>query len=196
MKILVVSSYYQPAVVYGGPVQSIHRRNRELARLGHEIQVFTTAANGVRDFPKVNGQPVLVDGIPVTYFPRWWFGVDKKPPRSFFSLAMWRALRQLQAADFDLMSIHSNWEDPAWMAAGAARRTGTPYIYYTHGTFESWAINHKRWKKKLYFSAIKKRILQGAAGIIVCNHCELQELAAGGLKLPAAVSPGGLTWQH
>ncbi len=192
MKILVVSSYYQPAMVYGGPVQSIHLRNKAVSQKGCEVIVYTTAANGLEDFSQVSDRPVLVDGIPVTYFPRWWFGRRQKPFSLFFSPALAKALRQLKPGEFDLILLHANWADPGRLAAAAARRTGTPYICYTHGTFEPWAINYKRWKKTIYFRLIEGRILQHAAGIVVCNLSEAAELSHRHINTPCRRIPWGV----
>ena len=184
MNLLVVSSYYRPAYSYGGPVESTHRRSLELARLGHELTTYTTNANGPGDLPVPCGQSVKVDGLPVTYYPRWWFGRAKKPSNLFFSPAMGRQLRRLQPRDFDLILIHAAFCDPGRMAAAASRRTGIPYFYYTHGGYEPWAFNHKYWKKRVYWELVEKGVLSGAAGIVVCNESETDLLRGLGLRTP------------
>lgn len=192
MNLLVVSAYYRPAYVYGGPVESIHKRSLALSRLGHGLTTYTTAANGVGDLAVPQGQPVGVDDLPVTYFPRWWFGRRQKPSLLFFSPAMGRQLRRLRPGDFDLILIHAVWGDPGRMAAAASRRTGTPYICYTHGTFEPWAWRHRYWKKKIYWELIEKRILREAAGIVVCNEGETAQLRALGVRTPIRRIPWGV----
>lgn len=192
MKILVVSSYYQPAAVYGGPVQSIHLRNMALTAQGHTVHTYTTDANGTGDLEVPTGRPVWVDGLPVTYFPRWWFGRQRKPFSLFFSPAMGKALRQLQPGDYDLMLLHATFGDPGRLAARAARRTGIPYICYPHGTFEAWALNHKKWKKRLYLAFIEEGILKRAAGLVVCNDGETQELRRLGIQTRVRRIPWGV----
>ena len=139
LKILVVSSYYHPAFIYGGPVPALHHLNQALLKAGHNLRVYTTNANGTGDLSVPLKVPVDVDGLPVNYFPRWWFGRRQKPFTRFFSPAMGCQLRQIGPGDFDLILIHAVWGDPGRMAAAAARRTGIPYICYTHGGFEPWA---------------------------------------------------------
>ncbi len=192
MRILVVSSYYYPASIYGGPVKSIHKRSLYIKRLGCHLLTFTTAANGCNDLSLPLEQPVDTDGLPVIYFSRWWFGRWQKPFTLFFSPAMGRQLRQLQPGDFNLVLIHAVWGDPGRMAAAAARRARTPYIYYTHGCFEPWALRHKQWKKWLYWKLIEKRILQGAAGIVVCNEAEAEQLRTLGIRTPIRRIPWGM----
>jgi glycosyltransferase involved in cell wall biosynthesis len=62
------------------------------------------------------------------------------------------------------------------LAAKAARRTGTPYIYHTGGAFAPWALHHKYWKKKIYLSLVEKRILMAAGGILSRNPAEIEQL--------------------
>ena len=46
VKMLVVSSYYKPAFIYGGPVPALHHLNQTLLKLGHNLRVYTTNASG------------------------------------------------------------------------------------------------------------------------------------------------------
>ena len=78
------------------------------------------------------------------------------------------------------------------MAAAAGRRTGTPYICYTHGGFEPWAWRHQYWKKRVYWGLIEKRVLAGAAGIVVCNEAESAQLRALGVHTPIRRIPWGV----
>jgi glycosyltransferase involved in cell wall biosynthesis len=191
MNLLIISSYYCPAYIYGGPVGSIHKRSLALSRLGHKLTTYTTDANGAGDLAVPCGQPVRVDGLPVTYFPRWWFGRAQKPRNLFFSPAMGRQLRRLQPGDFDLILIHATFCDPGRMAAKAARRVGIPYICYTHGSFDHWAWNYKHGKKSVYFTLIERPILRGAAGIVVCNASEEEQLRHLGVDTPIRKIPWG-----
>jgi len=192
LNLLVVSSYYRPAIVYGGPVEVIHRGSLAVAALGHQVTTYTTDANGTGDLKVPRGRPILVDRLPVWYFPRWWFGRARKPFSIFFSPEMGRQLRRLKAGDYDLLLIHAGFGDPGRMAAAAARRTGIPYICYTHGGFEPWALYDKYWKKRLYLALVEGRILQEAAGIIVCNDAETQELRRLGIRSPVCPIPWGV----
>jgi glycosyltransferase involved in cell wall biosynthesis len=192
MNILVVSSYYHPAQVYGGPVPALRHLNQALALSGHRVTTYTTNANGAGDLTVPLGQPVMVDGLPVTYFPRWWFGREQKPRNLFFSPALGRQLRRLQPGDFDLILIHATFCDPERMAAKAAKRVGIPYICYTHGTFEPWRMAYKQYKKKIYMALIEERILRRAAGIVVCNDAETRFLQKYGITAPIKRIPWGI----
>lgn len=192
MNILVVSAYYRPALIYGGPVESIHKRSQALSRLGHGITIYTTSANGAGDLAVPLDQPVKVDGLPVTYFPRWWFGQTQKPRNLFFSPALGRQLHRLQPGDFDLILIHATFSDPGRMAAKAAQRVGIPYICYTHGTFEPWRMAYKQYKKKIYMALVEGKVLQRAAGIVVCNDAETRFLQRYKITAPIKRIPWGI----
>jgi glycosyltransferase involved in cell wall biosynthesis len=191
MNILVVSAYHHPAQVYGGPVPALRHLNQALALSGHRVTTYTTDANGPGDLRVPCGQPVMVDGLPVTYFRRWWFGREQKPRNLFFSPAMGRQLRRLQPGDFDLILIHATFCDPGRMAAKAAQRVGIPYICYTHGSFEQWALNVKHGKKLLYFTLIERPILSGAEGLVVCNASEEEQIRHLGVDTPIRKIPWG-----
>jgi glycosyltransferase involved in cell wall biosynthesis len=191
LNLLVVSSYFYPAVTYGGPVSSITKFYQTLMAQLNGLRIFTTDANGQWDFTVPLGNPVMVDNFSVTYFPRRWFGRVKKPSNLFFSPDLGRQLRGIKSGEYDLINIHSVWGDPGRMAAAAGRRIGMPYICFTHGAFEPWALNHKHWKKRIYLALIEKRILNGAAGIVVCNPAEIEQLRLLGIKTPMQRIPWG-----
>ncbi|MGP8106588.1 MAG: glycosyltransferase [Desulfobaccales bacterium] len=176
LKILMVSAYYMPATVYGGPGPALHQLNRELIRQGHEVTVCTTDANGTGNLEVPLGREVSVDGVPVWYFRRWWFGRTHKPFSVFISRELAKKLNTLRPGEYDLIYSAGSFCDSGRVASGAARRTGTPYIYHTGGTFTRWALGHKYWKKKIYLSLVEKRILMAAGGIISRNPAEIEQL--------------------
>jgi glycosyltransferase involved in cell wall biosynthesis len=192
MNLLVISAYYHPAEVYGGPVHSMHQRSLALAALGHTLITLTTNANGTEDLPVSSTEPVLIDGLSVLYCPRFWFGMKRKPPYLFFSPSLNRRLKKLKPGDFDMMLVHAAWTDIGRLAWKASRRTGIPIIYYTHGCFEPWALNRQFWKKKLYWSLVESRLVQEAAGVIVCNGAEEQVLRNFGISVPIKRIPWGI----
>jgi glycosyltransferase involved in cell wall biosynthesis len=192
LNLLVVSSYFHPAATYGGPVSSIHKLYQLLRAKSCGVSIFTTDANGQGDLKVPLGNPVPVDGFSVTYFPRWWFGRVHKPSNLFFSPELGRRLRGVKSGEHDLVNIHSVWGDPGRMAVAAGRRIGMPYIYYTHGAFEPWALRHHHWKKRIYLALIERRILNGAAGIVVCNNAEAEQLHLLGIRAPMQRIPWGV----
>lgn len=182
LNILVVTAYYAPALVYGGPVTVTHNLNKALSDLGHKITVYTTDANGTGNLDVPLGQPILLDSLPVWYFQRLWFISNPKPFTIFFSPALGQQLNRIKSGDYDLIVNCSIWTDPGRMTAAMARRSKTPYVCYTFGCFEPWALMHQYWKKKIYFSLIERGILQRASGIIVSNDEEAKQIRKLGIK--------------
>ena len=195
LKILMVSAYYPPAAVYGGPGPALHRLNRELIRRGHKVTVYTTDANGTGNLEVPPGQEVLVDGVPVWYFRRWWFGRTRKPYSLFFSRELAKKLNHLRPGDYDLMYQDGGFTDVGRLAAKAARRTGTPYVYHPGGAFTPWALQHKYWKKKIYLSLVEKRILMAAGGFLVRNNAESEQLRRLGCRSLIRLIPIGVDFQ-
>ena len=46
MRVCIIVPSYYPAIVYGGPIVSIHSVNRELSENGTKVYVSTSNANG------------------------------------------------------------------------------------------------------------------------------------------------------
>ena len=121
MRILHVIPSFAPAWYHGGPIYAAFGLTRALVQQGHKVTVMTTNINGpgVIDVPL--GQPVLMDGVEVWYFPLQW-------PRAWcFSRPLGCALRQ-QIPAFDLVHIHSIFLWPTSAAAFWCRRFNVPYL--------------------------------------------------------------------
>jgi len=69
LRILHVSPYFMPARNYGGRAESLYRLCLNLARLGCDVQVLTTNADGSRKLPDVvpGKQVAVAAGFEVTY---------------------------------------------------------------------------------------------------------------------------------
>jgi glycosyltransferase involved in cell wall biosynthesis len=195
LKILMVTAYYMPARVYGGPVTALHRLNRELLGQGHEVTVYTTDANGTGNLAVPRGREVSVEGVPVWYFRRWWFGRTRKPFTLFFSRDLAKKLNTLRPGDYDLIYQDGGFTDVGRLAARAARRTGTPCVYHTGGSFTPWALEHKYWKKRIYLSLVERRILLGAGGFLVRNQAETGQLRRLGCRSLIRSIPIGVDLQ-
>ncbi|WP_167343649.1 XrtY-associated glycosyltransferase XYAG1 [Pedobacter borealis] len=79
MKIIHITASYKPAYLYGGPIQSVGKLCETLIGLAvrgeglgiNDVQILTTTANGTNELDVAIGNPVLVEGVSVTYFKRW-----------------------------------------------------------------------------------------------------------------------------
>lgn len=179
MRVLHVVPSYVPAWRYGGPVRSVHGLCKALARLGHDVHVFTTNIDGVGCSAVPLGLPVNVDGVTVRYF--------RSPTlrRLYWSPAMTRALER-HAGTFDLLHLHSVYLWPTTAAARAARRKHVPYVVTPRGMLVGEMIRRKsRLLKSAWIRLFERRNIAGAAMIHFTSRIEAEEAAALGLSLPA-----------
>lgn len=187
MRILHVVPSYFPAVRYGGPIVSVHGLCQALARLGHDVQVFTTNVDGPNDSEVPLGAPVTLDGVKVWYFP------VPFARRLYWAPRMRAALRR-QMDRFDVVHPHSVFLWPTWAAAGTARGSGVPYVVSPRGMLIRELIGRKSpWAKRAWITLVERRNLERAAAIHVTSNLEAAELRAFGFALPSVhVVPNGV----
>ncbi|WP_158798467.1 XrtY-associated glycosyltransferase XYAG1 [Pedobacter sp. L105] len=102
MKILHIVPSYKPAYIYGGPIESVSKLCEGLALAGHQVDVFTTTANGETELDVEAGIPQMVDGVTVTYFKR----ITKDP--THISPDLWKHL-YANVKNYDIVNIQSWW---------------------------------------------------------------------------------------
>jgi glycosyltransferase involved in cell wall biosynthesis len=186
MKILHVVPTYLPAVRYGGPIVAVHGLCKALAARGHEVDVFTTNVDGdaVLDVPA--GEPVLLDGVRVHYFPSTFRRLYRSP-------RMEQALQD--AGRYDVIHTHAVYLWPGVAAARAGRRAGVPYVISPRGMLVPELIRGKsRVVKTLWLALAERRGFAHASGIHFTSQLEWEDAKRTGLlPLPAPfVIPNGV----
>lgn len=90
--------------------------------------------------------------------------------------------------------IHDNgiWLPYSHRIAGIARARAIPRVVSLRGMLEPWAINHRKWKKKLAWALYQGRDLRGAALLHATADIEESNARALGLNGPFAVVPNGV----
>lgn len=185
MKVLVVSPYYEPAHVYGGPSRSIPALCRSMACQGAEVTVFTTNANGARSLDVEPGVPTRVDGVWVTYFRRL------TSARYFWSPDLASACVR-HADEFDLVHSNGIFHFPALVASYAAKAKSIPLFVSLRGVLMPWALRQKRRKKELYLQLIGQQILHSASALHCTDGLEREALELLDVHKPVFVIPNGL----
>ena len=187
LRILQVVASYYPAVRYGGPIRSVHGLAAALARRGHEVQVYTTNADGPFNLEVPLDRPVDIDGVQVHYFP---VGTLR---RLFRSPALGRRLRDT-VHTFDIVHLQAVFLWPMWAAARAAERAQVPFVMSPRGMLVGDMIKRKsRWVKKAWIELVERHSLSRSAGVHVTAELEALELAALGLPVPAVAQiPNGV----
>jgi len=177
MRLLHVVPSYLPAVRYGGPVHAVHGLCRALARAGHEVDVFTTTADGAGELAVPGARCVARDGVGVHYFPR------RAPRRWFHSPALAAALAR-QVAGYDLVHVHALFLHPVGAAASAARRAGVPYLVSPRGMLVAELFARRSpLLKRGWLELVGRRLLEGAAAVHVTSSREADDVARFGLHL-------------
>lgn len=153
MKILFIVPSYKPAYVYGGPIESVAKLCEGIAGAGHDVQVYTTAANGKVELDVVLNKPTDVDGVSVTYFKR----ITKD--HTHISPSLWHHLKST-VKDFDIVHIQSWWNPLVIGAAYICYKKRVKFIVAPRGMLSEYIINSGNSKaKSLIHNAIGKKLL-------------------------------------
>ncbi len=152
MRVLHVTPYFAPAYRYGGPPRSVLGLCKALQRIGVDVEVLTTTADGEASLPAGRSD---YEGVPVRYlprgFPRRWFGAR-------FGTALEDALGRA-----DLCHVHGIWNVPEWRATEAARRRKLPYMISPRGMLQPAALRRNRVQKCAAYWLLERANLAGAA---------------------------------
>jgi len=103
------------------------------------------------------------------------------------------ALTEMSEADgLDIVHQHGVWLDIFRDTAKWTRRANVDLVVSPHGMLEPWALNHKKWKKKLAWTLYQKSDLQHAKAFHACSEQEAENIRQLGFKQPIAVIPNGV----
>lgn len=91
-----------------------------------------------------------------------------------------------------IVHIHGLWQLHSTAALTEARRLGRPVVISAHGMLDSWALQKKGYKKKLYLGLGYRRLLAGAACLRALTEDEAGDYRRAGLLNPVVVIPNGV----
>src|SRR5580658_1824750 len=92
----------------------------------------------------------------------------------------------------EIVHLHGVW-DPIISAAGkVAHAMKKIYCLTPHGMLDPWALDQKKWKKKLALALGYRRMLNGAAFLHFLNADEESLTKGLGLTSPGRVIPNGM----
>jgi glycosyltransferase involved in cell wall biosynthesis len=183
MKILHVIADLAPR--HGGPSRACWEMARAVARLGHELSIYTTNQDGPVELAVPTDRPVWRDGVEVRYFPI-------QPPRFWgTSLPLARALGR-KIPTVDLVHIHSLYLFHDLVAGPLCRRAGVPYLVRPHGTLDPFIHRRHRWRKSLMEHLFENRNLRHAAALHFTTAAEQALAAPYTFETPGVVVPLGI----
>jgi len=207
MKILHVVSSYWPAFEFGGPIESVHNLNKELAKKGVDITVYTTnsglrnirmsdiqklnlSISGMSDIQNIGKGKCEIDGVKIYYLPyygyvHWTFSPD----------LFWLIKKNIK--NFDLIHITGIWNFPVWAGAFWARFYKKPYIISPRGSLMKEPLEKKSsLKKRLHLLLIARKDLKNASALHFTVEAEKEEYLKAGLPIKKAiVIPNGIDIQ-
>ena len=138
--ILQVSNAHFPAVVYGGPIFSVHYTCQALARQGLQINVATTNANGRSKLDVPTNKEVVFEP---NYVVRYYKDSANGRFSWAFTLNVWRDVKQ--AAVVHLQDIFSPHASATLILAMLFRK---PVLISPRGVFSSWALTARKRRLK------------------------------------------------
>lgn len=104
-----------------------------------------------------------------------------------------QALQQISAqAPMDLWHQHGLWLRVSHQTTAFAHQNKIPLVLSPRGMLEPWALNSKKWKKKLAWLLYQKRDLQRVTAFHATAHSEAESIRRLGFKQPIAVIPNGV----
>ena len=155
------------------------------ARPGLDVEVFSTAANGLEDLPASASESVSYDGVPVRYFPRAF------PVECLASRGLGAGLRT--KPDDTTSSTFMRALERAGVDGGALRASGAiPYVISPRGMLDAGSIAHHAWRKQAAYWMRERRHLGGAALLHAASDAEATTLARRVPSVSVAMLPNGV----
>jgi len=147
MKILHISPAYFPAHKYGGPILSVHLLNKELVKIGVDVEVFTTNA-GLENSNEIKlNRWNKFDDVKVKYFKYYGYEHYTFSPRLFIE-----TLRKIRL--YDLIHITAVWNFPTFAASLASTMNKIPFVISPRGTIYKETFEIKSTQKKIFIFSI------------------------------------------
>jgi glycosyltransferase involved in cell wall biosynthesis len=183
MKILHVIANLAPR--YGGPSKACVEMAQAVARLGHNVTIYTTNQDGPTELDVPIDHSVFRENIEIRFFP------IQKPRFWGTSMPMALALRQ-KIQEVDLVHIHSLYLFYNLVAAHYCRIYGTPYLVRPHGMLDPFIYYRHRFRKKIMELLFENRNIKQAAAIHFTTDEEKQLAEPYLFKTRGIVIPHGL----
>lgn len=180
LKILQVVPYFYPSWAYGGPVSIVYWICRNLIKLGHRVTVYTTDAYDDRKrliSPKL---PVNIDGIKTFYFPNLSNFLAYYYRLFFPKKLIIQAQKEIN--NFDIIHLHDFYTFQNIIISNLAIKNNIPYIISPHGALDPIRRKQRKLFKEAYLYFFGKKMLEGAAKIVVTAQAEIKQCLFRGVK--------------
>ncbi|MEP6645554.1 MAG: glycosyltransferase [Saprospiraceae bacterium] len=156
LNILFIIPSYKPAYVYGGPIRSVSALCEALVEVGHNVNVFTTTANGETELDVIPGNEYNIDGVNVTYFKR-----QTKDHSNLSAGLFQKVLGNCQR--FDIIHIQSWWNFVAVFSVIACKLKSVQPLISPRGSLIPYTFGYRNvFLKKWLHKLIGKRLLENS----------------------------------
>lgn len=190
MKLLAINSYYKPAYIYGGPVRSEASLFEGLSRLGVEVIVITTDANGDEKLNMPLLTPVDIDGVKVIYCP-----TCKMLGTRFYSKTQIKIAQQY-IPYADIVNLQTFWGWATRPLSNACVKSKIPYFVSLRGQLMEYAMQNvglvKRFKKKIFLHSVGYNYLNKAAALHCTSLLEISQVKAYPITSPMFLVSNGI----
>jgi len=166
VKILQVTQFFSP--VHGGSAEVPYHLSKELAKIGHEVAVYTSDFKLSQDY---------IDSIPevkVHYFRTWssWANFYVTPGM------MKEAKRRIR--HFNIIHMHNYRSFQNMVVAYYAKKYNVPYVLQAHGSLRTFL--QKRWLKGTFDAIWGYKILKDASKVIAVTSIEAEQYKSMGVS--------------
>ena len=168
MKFLHIIGTYKPAYIYGGPIFSVGFLCENLAKAGHEVEVFSTTANGPVELDVPIGKKMDVEGVTVTYFRRLTKDHSHLSPGMFWQV--WKRCRE-----FDVVHVHAWWNLPAIVSVLICWLRGVKPVMSPRGMLSGFSFEKSNASVKAIFHRTAGRFLLKKTTLHLTADAEQEE---------------------
>ncbi len=187
MRILQVTKYFHPAIIFGGPVQCSYNLSKYLVKMGHEVSVYTTNALDLNPNRRIKDRFRIINGAEVSYFPNL-----IQTSNLFFSPSMIRALKR-NLDRFDLVHLHE-FRTFQNVAFHYSRKGRTPYVLSFHAqlTFKEEQMRREL-SRRLFDQTLGKNLIKDASKLHALTKFEASQFVQKGIEEERiAIIPNGV----
>ena len=169
----------------GGHAVFCHELSARQAKLGLNIEVFTSLRGGLSRHEMIN-TGYLVSRLKSVWMP--WDSLGMSNP---FTPSLYGGIRERNC---DLVDVHGHLFWMTALSVKAALDAGKPVVATVHGLFalRDWLTNLSQ---KLYISSVGTWLLRNSTRVIALTHSDAKELANLGVRkrnlrvIPIAIDP-------
>ena len=192
MRVLIITPYFKPALIYGGPVRSVDFLARGLMHAGCEVVVATTNAFGDKNCEVAAHR--FESGVSVYTFNRLF--ARESFLRNFFlsTELIWYLNKNIK--NFDIVHAQGIFIWPTVLCYLMANRFGVPFVISPRGSLSTWGLMQRRLKKLFFLQLIDRRVLSSALCVHYTANYEAADVPIWARGLKSIVIPNALSFEE